>query len=298
MTKDEIIMELMELLKLNGREKQAGSVFEMTAYVDMLGNKLEQMTNELVKMREELQSVRQQQMSKTLKQNLTDMYEKAQARCENMKQTLIEVKENMKSKALEIVSEVRQKGKEALSKVSEFFGVKERLNSIRENLRQGIIETDRTLARIDGFSDGVKTANEYLANSFRELAGKEKVDYSKREYVPDISILRKPWVWQKKVYQNMQKYLDTAIEKVENLSAEVQLHEMEQKWETIYEQTHGGAAEELRQDSNNISMVSEPQYQYGAEMFEDYMKQNEMTVQKTDKNIMKDIDVKMEMSKR
>ena len=54
MTKDEMIMELMELLKANGRPKQAADVFESSAYVDMLESKLYQMTNELVQMRKEL----------------------------------------------------------------------------------------------------------------------------------------------------------------------------------------------------------------------------------------------------
>ena len=51
MTKDEMIMELMELLKANGRPKQAADVFESAAYVDMLESKLDQMTNELMQMR-------------------------------------------------------------------------------------------------------------------------------------------------------------------------------------------------------------------------------------------------------
>lgn len=61
MTKDEIIMELMELLKQNDRKKQAGEVFEMSAYVDMLENKLDQMTHELVEMRKELHQVEYEQ---------------------------------------------------------------------------------------------------------------------------------------------------------------------------------------------------------------------------------------------
>lgn len=54
MTKDEMIMELMELLKADGRPKQAADVFESAAYVDMLESKLDQMTNELVQMRKEI----------------------------------------------------------------------------------------------------------------------------------------------------------------------------------------------------------------------------------------------------
>ena len=68
MTKDEMIMELMELLKANGRPKQAADVFESAAYVDMLESKLDQMTSELVQMRKELQEMKEQQASKSLKE--------------------------------------------------------------------------------------------------------------------------------------------------------------------------------------------------------------------------------------
>ena len=208
MTKDEMIMELMELLKANGRPKQAADVFESAAYVDMLESKLDQMTNELVQMRKELQEMKEQQASKSLKETLSEMVDRAQARCQQMKEKLLEVKEEMHNKAAEIVKAVKQKGKEALNKVSEFFGVKKKLESIRENVREGIVETDQTLARIDGFGEGMRMANQQLANSFRVLAGKEQVDYSKKKYAQsNVAVIRKPWEWQKKVYQNLELHL-------------------------------------------------------------------------------------------
>lgn len=67
MTKDEMIMELMEMLKVNGRPKQAADVFESAAYVDMLESKLDQMTNELVQMRKELQEMKEVTVQKNEK---------------------------------------------------------------------------------------------------------------------------------------------------------------------------------------------------------------------------------------
>lgn len=291
MTKDEMIMELMELLKANGIPKQAADVFESAAYVDMLESKLDQMTNELVQMRKELQEMKEQQASKSLKETLSEMVDRAQARCQQMKEKLFEVKEEMHNKASEIVKAVKQKGKEALNKVSEFFGVKKKLESIRENVREGIVETDQTLARIDGFGEGMRMANEQLANSFRVLAGKEQVDYSKKEYAQsNVAVIRKPWEWQKKVYQNLELHLDAAIDKVDNLAKDVELQRMEKKWDELYEQTHQGSKETAQ--SQALSMVSEPKYEYGAEAFEAYMKGNkgevktemkENTVPKTEK---------------
>lgn len=236
MTKDEMIMEFMELLKANGRPKQAADVFESAAYVDMLESKLDQMTNELVQMRKELQEMKEQQVSKSLKETLSEMVDRAQARCQQMKEKLFEVKEEMHNKASEIVKAVKQKGKEALNKVSEFFGVKKKLEFIRENVREGIVETDQTLARIDGFGEGMRMANEQLANSFRVLAGKEQVDYSKKEYAQsNVAVIRKPWEWQKKVYQNLELHLDAAIDKMDNLAKDVEIQKMEKKWDEVFE---------------------------------------------------------------
>ena len=66
-----------------------------------------------------------------------------------------------------------------------------------------------------------------LANSFRVLAGKEQVDYSKKEYAKsNVAVIRKPWEWQKKVYQNLELHLDAAIDKVDNLAKDVELQRM------------------------------------------------------------------------
>ena len=292
MTKDEMIMELMELLKANGRPKQAADVFESAAYVDMLESKLDQVTNELVQMRKELQEMKEQQASKSLKETLSEMIDRAQARCRQMKEKLLEVKEEMHNKAAEIVKAVKQKGKEALNKVSKFFGVKKKLESIRENVREGIVETDQTLARIDGFGEGMRMANEQLANSFRVLAGKEQVDYSKKEYAQsNVAVIRKPWEWQKKVYQNLELHLDAAIDKVDNLAKDVEIQKMEKKWDELYEQTHQESIVDAIQPQH-VALVSEKEYEYGADAFEIYMKENkgkikpemkEVAVQKNEK---------------
>ena len=269
MTKDEMIMELMELLKANGSPKQAADVFESAAYVDMLESKLDQMTNELVQMRKELQEMKEQQASKSLKETLSEMVDRAQARCQQMKEKLFEVKEEMHNKASEIVKAVKKKGKEALNKVSEFFGVKKKLESIRENVREGIVETDQTLARIDGFGEGMRMATQQLANSFRVLAGKEQVDYSKKEYVQsNVAVLRKPWEWQKKVYQNLELHLDAVIDKVDNLAMDVEIRRMEKKWDEVYSKAHDG--EKRIEQPQVLSMVSERECEYGAEKFEAY----------------------------
>lgn len=196
------------------------------------------------------------------------MVDRAQARRQQMKEKLFEVKEEMHNKASEIVKAVKQKGKEALNKVSEFFGVKKKLEFIRENVREGIVETDQTLARIDGFGEGMRMANEQLANSFRVLAGKEQVDYSKKEYAQsNVAVIRKPWEWQKKVYQNLELHLDAAIDKVDNLAKDVEIQKMEKKWDEVFEQTHKQEGIQTQE----VAVVSEKEYEYGSDAFEEYI---------------------------
>ena len=134
-------------------------------------------------------------------------------------------------------------------------------------------------------------ANEQLANSFRVLAGKEQVDYSKKEYAQsNVAVIRKPWEWQKKVYQNLELHLDAAIDKVDNLSKDVEIQKMEKKWDELYEQTHQEGKETVQPQA--IALVSEKDYEYGAEAFEAYMEKSnreikpnmkEVAVQKNDK---------------
>ena len=181
----------------------------------MLENQLNQMTHELVEMRKELCEMKEEQASKTLKETLSEMVDCARKRCDEMKQKLFEIKEDMKAKASEIITEFKKKGKEALNKVSEFFGVKKKLEKIRDKVREGIVETDITLARIDCFTEGVHVVNQQIANSFRVLAGKDQKNYSQEIFRTDNSMLRKPWAWQKRVYQNLELHLDAAIDKAE-----------------------------------------------------------------------------------
>ncbi len=93
---------------------------------------------------------------------------------------------------------------------------------------------------------------------------------SKKEYAQsNVAVIRKPWEWQKKVYQNLELHLDAAIDKVDNLSKDVEIQKMEKKWDELYEQTH--SEEKGTVHPQVLSRLSELEYEYGAEAFETYM---------------------------
>lgn len=185
----------------------------------------------------------------------------------------------MKTKAAEIVGDFRQKGKEALNKVADFLGVKEKLSAIREKVCEGIRETDQTLARIDGFSEGMRTASRQIADSFRALAGREKKDYVQDDIARDNqSYLRKPWEWQKKVYTGLELHLDAAIDKVDNLRLDVMDRRMQEfrnrgkESKSENKENYGiPERENLHLPPVRLAVVAEEQPVYGADVFEAYM---------------------------
>ncbi len=80
-----------------------------------------------------------------------------------------------------------------LNRVSEFVGLKDKLVGIRNKVKERIADTNRTIAKIDSFGKGMREAG------------------------------------QKKVYESMVFRLDAAIDKVEDLSRDVELDHMEKK---------------------------------------------------------------------
>ncbi len=267
-TKDEIITQLIALLRENDRTKQASEIFELAVYVDMLGNKLEQMSQELAAMHSEIQAMKDNQTPRNIRDVLSDIAVKAQNRIDDMKQTLGEIRTDMKNKATEIVTEVKSRGKEVLSNVTDFWGVKQKLENIRDKIRGGISETNETLARIDGFAEGMTASNDMFVNSFRVLMGKERKNYKDNMFVKiDSSVLKGPWEWQKKVYQSLEHHIDVAIDKVDSL----EMNDHEQTKDSVRDYN----SEPTVSGYGTVPMVSEEKYEYGAEVFEAFIAKRE-----------------------
>ena len=60
LTKDEIIQELMDMLKQNNMQSQSNEVFEICSYVDGLEKKLDSVTEELTKVREQIKEMKEE----------------------------------------------------------------------------------------------------------------------------------------------------------------------------------------------------------------------------------------------
>ena len=275
LTNEEVIRELLELLKKNAMKEQANDVFEICSYVDGLEKKIDSMTEELTNMQNQIKEMQEDTLVNNAKKALSEAQERLNARCEQIKSQVLEVKAQVKSTAKSIVDEAKAKGRAALYRVSEFLGIKKRLLDIRENVRGAIKTTDKDIAKTALLAKGFREAGQTAANAFRTFADKPEVDYSQKEQKHPISkAVLAPMKAVRKLFVSMELHLDASIDKLDNLAMNVQLDKekyMENVKTKEQEQTEPERAEAERVEAEVVysPMVAEPQeYQYNADAFD------------------------------
>ena len=273
LTNEEVIRELLELLKKNAMKEQANDVFEICSYVDGLEKKIDSMTEELTNMQNQIKEMQEDTLVNNAKKALSEAQERLNARCEQIKSQVLEVKAQVKSTAKSIVDEAKAKGRAALYRVSEFLGIKNKLLNIRENVRSAIKTTDKDIAKTALLAKGFREAGQTAANAFRTFADKPEVDYSRKEQKhPITKAVLAPMKAVKKMLVSMELHLDASIDKLDNLAMNVKLDkEKHMENEKKQEQTEPERAEADRVEAEVVysPMVAEPQaYQYNADAFE------------------------------
>ena len=103
---EEVIRELLELLKKNAMKEQANDVFEICSYVDGLEKKVDSMTEELTIMQNQIKEMQEDTLVNNAKKALSEAQERLGTRCEQIKSQVLEVKAQVKSTAKSIVDEV------------------------------------------------------------------------------------------------------------------------------------------------------------------------------------------------
>ncbi len=144
--------------------------------------------------------------------------------------------------------------------------------AIRANVKEAQKETEVTIVKIDAFGKGMREANQQIANTFRTFADKETVDYSAQEKkFSKTDMVKKPWKVKKKLFASMELRLDAAIDKVDNLSRDVEIDGMMKQYDNLMEQAH---------ERQGFAIVAEPGEQYGADAFEKQLIEKTITDEK------------------
>lgn len=268
LTNEEVIRELLELLKKNTMKEQANDVFEICSYVDGLEKKIDSMTEELTNMQNQIKEMKEDTLINNAKKALSEAQERLNTRCEQIKSQVFEVKEQVKSTAKSIVDEVKAKGRAALYRVTEFVGIKKRLINVRTAVKDMIVSTDRDIAKTALLAKGFREAGQTVANAFRTFADKPEVDYSQKEHKhPITKAVLSPMKAMRKMLVSMEFHLDASIDKMDNLAMNVQI-DKEKRMENTKnkEQTE---TERVEAEIVSTPMVAETQeYQYNADAFE------------------------------
>ena len=72
LTNEEVIRELLDLLKKNAMKEQANNVFEICSYVDGLEKKIDSMTEELTNMQNQIKEMQEDTLVNNAKKGLTN----------------------------------------------------------------------------------------------------------------------------------------------------------------------------------------------------------------------------------
>lgn len=284
LTKDQIIQELIALLNQNQQREAANNVFEMAALIDGMEKRLESVTEELVTVKDQLRKMEEREAEKGLKQSLKRAVNKLEQDCKAMKEKLFEVKTEIKAKAGEIVTAAKQKGKVALNKVAEFLGVKKKLKNICQNVQESIADVDKSIGKIDAFGKGMREAGQKFANTFRTFADKPEKEYGEKQFAK-TELIKKPFQAKRKLLSGILNCADAAIEKTEQLAAEVKQYRTDKA-----ERETEGIANVESVNPAELARVAEPEFQYGAEAFEACQKEVEKAMAKD--NVTKNVPVK------
>ena len=185
-----------------------------------------------------------------------------------MKEQLFEIKEEVREKASEIVAEVKKKWKKALNKVSEFLGIKEKLQKFRNNVQKSITDVEQSIEKIDALGTGMREAVQKAANTIRAFTDKPEKEYGEKKF-SKTELIKKPLQAKRKLLCSILGYTDAAIEKVEKLSADVKQYQSERADREVERMAGAEMVDPIA-----LSRVAEPEYQYGAEAFEEYQKEN------------------------
>lgn len=262
LTNEEMIAELLGLLKQNAMYKQSNDVFEMCCYVDSLEKKIDAMTEEITNMQKQIKEMQEDTLVNNAKKALYETQEKFKVKCDELKTKVFEIKQQVTFTAKSIVEEAKVKGREALNRVAEFTGIKKKLLNIRKSVRNGIDTVDKDIAKISLLTKGLREASQSAANSFREFADKPEKDYRQKEQKHLVTkMLIAPLKSVRKIYVSIEMHLDASIDKLDDLSMNVQLDK---------EKNAKYANDDIQEKEKSYELkIAEPQkYQYNAEAFE------------------------------
>ena len=163
--------------------------------------------------------------------------------------------------------------------MAEFLGIKKKLE-VHKNVQESIADVDKSIGKIDAFGIDMREAGQKIANTFRTFADKPEKEYGEKKF-SKTELIKKPFQAKRKLLSGILNCADAAIEKTEQLAADVK------KYQTDKAEREMGSVDSMEAvNPAELAIVAEPEFQYGAEAFEAHQQETTkaMVVDKATKN--------------
>ena len=129
-------------------------------------------------------------------------------------------------------------------------------------MQESIADVDKSIGKIDAFGMGMREVGQKIANTFRTFADKPEKEYGEKKF-SKTELIKKPFQAKRKLLSGILNCADSAIEKTEQLAADVK------KYQTDKAEREMGSVDSMEAvNPVELAMVAEPEFQYGAEAFE------------------------------
>lgn len=271
LTGEEVMKKLFDILKDCNLKEQSNDIFEIASYVDNIDSKIDYMNEEIRNLRQQIKDMKEDTLVNNTKKAVLEKIDSMSEQWTEFKHNITELKDSMKKKAGSIINDVKSKGRKALVRVSEFCNFKEYLLKFKEKLDQRVVETQKTIEKLDKFGKEMRESKQVKKNAFRGLFGKEQVDYSKvQKKFSKTELAKKPFKLEKKIYQSVTKSIDGAVRKLDDMKARVETQELNELFNNLEERAKSEKAKTVSSvEKMPLAVVAEDKGKvYGAEMFE------------------------------
>ncbi len=159
----EAVMELLSLMKENGRELQA---VELSCLISALDSMEQQYSSVLAELRDIKRELTPEQPS-------FDLVQAAQEKVEQARDQLAAVKERIIVWAKTAVEDFKRVGVSALDTAISSLGIKNLLETMQDKVCGAMENVDTSIKRVEAMGQELRSAGAHLKNAGRAAAGKE-----------------------------------------------------------------------------------------------------------------------------
>jgi len=176
LAQNECVKELFSILNDNGRDTTGlaaliGHVSEMENFVKRAEDKIADMKNQLAEMKE----VQNHPVRKALQNAIKTLENKVA----QVKEQLAQIKDSIIEGCKNAVAAFKEKVISALDKLASFFHIKSGLNALDKTAVENAQSCDKSVARINEFSNQYHEAGRAIKNMARMIIGKDPIDAKK-----------------------------------------------------------------------------------------------------------------------